>query len=491
MGTCDISFTFPTGTYLTGLTEHRLGNDILAFGDSIWFSPLDTGIFYKLADLESGEHAVMLTSTAVRTSYAVLTNLHKVYYGRIGIRDYVTVPSQLLTSGEFIGTILFDGEGRLFALKLDTPSSISSSQFPVGIYLNEEGTFRDFADPSVLHKTQLPVSGYVSSSDYTMACPLSLQIQGTTVVVGIMDASCSFDFRVENRVLELESGGTVLLGNVLNSFTRAAGTVLTPLSSLSLAGRALADASITLGTSFPSYGGSCTVDVYSDHGGFESDDVGRTLVYRLDSIFLTTYVDPSHVSGLSLACNDKESDILSQATTSSIDVILYGGDLFSYEDGPNSSSGWLIPSGAWYLYDLSGPSQYHIISRCQFTALSFEQTMAPYDSAEANVAHVVDFIDVGDAIATSAYVAPTSTIVEVYVSGSDFVSAAVVSTRSFTLGNGRNTNNITFSFTGNTDMVSFYCLSLILMSARRAEVLCYCVRVSRPLPVPTGALPCA
>jgi hypothetical protein len=367
---CDVTFTFPIETELVGLAAHLSGFDLLAYGNQIWYSSLSTPTFYKLADFASGELSVSIATAAQRTAYAVLTDAGNVYYGRVAVQDSLIIPSPFSQlQGPTVSNILFDAEGYLFTLYTDTPSTLASATFPIGLYLNSAGDLRNFTDPSVLHKTQLLVSGTVSSSDYAYpSCPLALQMEGSTVVFRQMQSGCSFESKIESRVLELANGGSVTLQKVING-TLVMGLItdsLVPLSS------SLANGSLSF---YASNDGSCSVSIVADSPGLASTDVGRTIVYRLDSVYLTTFVDSTDMKGISLSCLGGNTAEIAQATNSSRRVILTGAGIFTYPDGPTADGlGWIVPGGEWSMYDVSSSTQYRIIAQCPYRTVTFSNT---------------------------------------------------------------------------------------------------------------------
>ena len=367
---CDVTFTFPIGTEVTGLASHLSGLDLLVYGNQIWYSSLSSPTYYKLTDLASGERAVSLATAAQRTAYAVLTDAGTVYYGRMGVRDSVVIPSPLSQlQGPKISNILFDAQGHLFSIHMDTPITLAT--FPIGMYLNSAGTLRSFTDPSVLHKTQLLVSATVSSSDYAYpSCPLSLQMEGTTAVFRQMKSGCSFETKLENRVLDLASGGSVMLRKVINN-TLVMGTITSSLVPLTLS-TSLANASLSF---YTSNDGSCAVSVVADHSSFTSSDVMSTITYRLDSVYLSTFVDSTRMQGTSLSCLGGVNDQIARATNSSRLVILTGAGIFTYPDGPTPDGlGWIVPGGEWNMYDVSSPAKYRITARCPYRTLTFNSS---------------------------------------------------------------------------------------------------------------------
>lgn len=366
--TCDISFTFPSGTILSTITTHHSGYDLLVVGDSVWYSILGTTSFYKLADLGSGILAQSVVTSDHHTAYALLSNTNQIFYGRVAVRDLLEIPSPLsMVSGSIVSNILFDSLGQLFTLYLDTPTTLSS--FPIGLYLNSAGELRSFSDSTILHKTELLVSGTVSSSDYALSssCPLSLMILGDDVLIRSMQSGCTLKTHIEYRSLTLVNGGSILLLDIVNG-TTVSGQITDPLISLTL--------SSSLGNSsleFYAVSGGCSVSVTSSSAGFSNGDIGKTIVYRLDSVFLTTFTDSTHMTGTSLSCLSGTSD-LSQFSSSSRDVILTGAGIFPFPDGPTPDGlGWQVPSGDWDLYDLSSSSQYSIVADCSYSYLGFSQ----------------------------------------------------------------------------------------------------------------------
>lgn len=358
------------------MTIHQSGYDLLVVGDSVWYSILGTTSFYKLTDLNPpGTLAVSVVTSDHHTGYALLSDSNHVIYGRIAVRDTVVVPSPLSqTSGPIVSNILFNSLGELFSVYIDTPSNpSSSSSFPIGLYQNSAGELRNISDSSVLHKTHLMVSGTVSSSDYSLSssCPLSLLIQGDQAHIRSMATGCTLDNHVEHRVLHLTSGGSILLYTPTSNNTLVPGLVvdslipLTPSSSLS-----------NSSFSFYPVAGSCSVSVVSSNPGLTSGDIGKTVVYRLDSVFLTSFTDSTHMMGTSLSCLSGFQSELSQYTSSSQSVILDGAGLFPFPDGPTSDGlGWLVPFDDWSIYDLSSPSQYRIVAECSYSFISLSQTI--------------------------------------------------------------------------------------------------------------------
>lgn len=370
--TCDVTFTFPIETELVGLGAHMSGFDLLTFGNQVWYSSLNAPIFYKLADMATGELATTIATAAQHTAYAVLTNKGAVYYGRTAVHDSVVVPSTLsYLQGPAVSNIHFDAEGHLFSIYLDTPTNLPSATFPIGLYENNAGDLRNFTDPTVLHKSQLLVSGTISSSDYAYSsCPLALLIEDETVVFRQMQSGCSFDSKIANRVLDMTSGGSVTLQSVING-TLVVGTITDPILALILPS-SLANASLAL---YASNDGSCTVSVVSSYAGFASTDANRTITYRLDSVYLSAFVDSTHMNGLSLSCLTGFDTELAQATNSSRRVILTGAGIFTYADGPTPDGlGWLVPGGQWNMYDISSPTQYRITAQCLYDSLTFSNT---------------------------------------------------------------------------------------------------------------------
>jgi hypothetical protein len=476
---CDIAYTFPIGTVLNGIVEHPLGYDILLYGDSVWYSSQGTDTFYKLVDLASGELAVSLVTSVQHAAYAILTSDDTLYYGRVAVPDLVAIPSPLsLAQGPFVSNILFDALGYLYSFYIDTPGSLANATFPIGLYANSNGELRSYSDSSVLHTTQLLVSGTVSSSDYSSpsSCPLALQTQGTIAVFTQMKSGCTFDSRIENRVLELASGGDVQLLQVNANGTFVVGTITDTLVPLTLS-TPLANSSISI------YGindGACGVYVVADYAGFASTDVGRSIIYRLDTIFLTAFTDTMHMNGTSLACTQGFDSELALATSTARDIILNGAGIFTFPDGPTADgTGWYVPVGDWIMYDVSTPQQYRIVAQCSYTALTYSldgvtSVIPPpiiflfyllkilvifiiftivfillfiiqinYDAA-----HPAIYLDIGEVNYAYAQVAPSGTNLAVTLSGynSESVVTSVNSTASFTAANGLAMIESTFAF---------------------------------------------
>lgn len=415
---CSVGFTFPPGTYLTGMVWHSLGSDILVYGDGIWHCVAGSQVFNLLSSL-AGETVTTLTSSNDDLGYAVLTNKNNVYYGKLPAADVIWIPTIEYSAPS---SITFDDSGKLYMIVVDFSAAIACEDLSCS-----SGT-------QGMKRILLSVPAFISSSDYSVACPIAPMFRndGSVAFYAMGTDACSFNSSTVGRTLKYDTGGSavlyssqgdqLVLGVIQDSFQFSPTTYPVMLQ--------LQDAHPT-----PS------IQIIS--GNWTTSVVGLTLTFRLGSIFISTFVNSTCVVGELVGCADNTvlcADwvaLLSGLPVeyASADLLLNGiPGVKVYADSLQTIDNehyWYIPAGEWSLYDFSS-DKYTIAATCPYYSLSMDTSTR--------------YLDIGETFAASFSITP-SVDVQLMISNPDAITLELDTMES------TNFNNVTIFVSGGSSMV--------------------------------------
>ncbi|KAJ3417295.1 hypothetical protein HDV05_005751 [Chytridiales sp. JEL 0842] len=300
------SFTFPATFLVVGLEFHSNGVDLYAYGSELWHS-VDGG--YNFVQLYALNNVILgvteafkcIRSHGASDAFGLVTNMNRVFYGRVSSRNLVPVRSLNPPSTQTV-ELLVDESGTLNALMVEAmvsyPATVTS--YPIGFLKTLQGDIRTIDNP-MIKTVALPTQSMLLTTDESFDVNLVPVITGNvTVQFYAHTESTSFVFQTRHTgyALRQSLGGLAIVSSVSPNGRLVNCSIVSPLVAESASASSAVGFSLTIGATplgdvtapfimeSPSLVSVTLTLSGAGTGGWQANDIGKTVIANQGSIVI-------------------------------------------------------------------------------------------------------------------------------------------------------------------------------------------------------------